>query len=484
MAEQLLLVLVGAVFLVLLGLFLQHRSSRELRALGPALVALHEKVKSLEAGVGQALAQGRAEASRDQRELREELAQRIELSVESFRRSIDGRLQGQSEAHRQSAQSLQTELHRNLQQVSDTLMLQLAHTSSRHHDTQQSSLSTLRTELGAQLEIFRATLEQGMSAIQTSNEQRLEAMRRTVDEKLHESLDRRLGESFQQVSDRLELVHRGLGEMQNLAVGVGDLKRLMTNVKARGTWGEFQLAGLLEELLTPDQFGTNIETRKGSGEYVEFAIRLPGRLDGDATVWLPIDAKFPQEDYQRLLEAQDRADADGVALAGKSLERAFRLAAKGIAERYLCPPETTDFGILFVPIEGLFAELLRHPGLVDGVQRDFRIAVAGPTTLGALLSSLRLGFRSLAIQKRSSEVWEILGAVKTEFEKFGGILDKAQKKVQEAGNVLDQAKSRSRAMERKLRAVEVLPPASAETVLELADPPSALDGDRAVEADF
>jgi DNA recombination protein RmuC len=300
----------------------------------------------------------------------------------------------------------------------------------------------------------RGTLEAKLGQLQADNAAKLEQMRQTVDEKLQATLETRLGESFRQVSERLEQVHRGLGEMQALATGVGDLKRVLTNVKTRGIWGEVQLSGVLEQVLTPEQYAANVATRPGSAERVEYAIRLPGAAEGEAPVWLPIDAKFPREDYERLLDAQDRADAEGAAAAAAAMERRVREEAKQIAAKYVEPPHTTDFALLFLPTEGLYAEVLRRPGLVESLQREQRVVIAGPTTLAAILNSLRMGFRTLAIEKRSSEVWQVLGAVKTEFGKFGDVLAKTRKKLTEAANVIDQADVRSRAINRRLRAVE------------------------------
>jgi DNA recombination protein RmuC len=282
----------------------------------------------------------------------------------------------------------------------------------------------------------------------------LEQMRKTVDEKLQGTLERRLGESFKLVSERLEVVHQGLGEMQKLASGVGDLKKVLTNVKSRGTWGEMQLGNLLEQVLTSEQYACNVATRPGSNERVEFAIRLPGRGNASgAPVWLPIDAKFPKEDYERLVEAAEHADAAALELAATQLENRIKLEAKSIRDKYVEPPHTTDFAILYLPVEGLYAEVLRRPGLLDVLQRDFRITIAGPTVLTALLNSLQMGFRTLAIEKRSSEVWQVLAAIKTEFGKFGEVIGRVQKKLQEASNVIDSAATRTRAIERQLRAV-------------------------------
>ena len=290
-------------------------------------------------------------------------------------------------------------------------------------------------------------------------------MRKTVDEKLHATLESRLSASFQQVSERLERVHQGLGEMQQLALGVGDLKRVLTNVKTRGTWGEVQLEMLLEQVLTPEQYAKNVETIAGSGARVEFALRLPGHVEGGAPVWMPIDAKFPKEQYERLLDAAERADADGVALAGRELERAVRAEAKTIADKYLAPPHTTDFAILFLPTEGLYAEVMRRPGLADELQRVHRISIAGPSTLSALLNSLQMGFRTLALEKRSSEVWQVLGAVKTEFAKFGDVLSATRLTLERAAKNIESAETRSRQMARKLKSVEALPSEAAQLLL-------------------
>ncbi|MFM9996994.1 MAG: DNA recombination protein RmuC [Phycisphaerales bacterium] len=330
-------------------------------------------------------------------------------------------------------------------------------------------LGALSTALELKLEALRAQVDQKLKDIQEDNTKKLDLMRQTVDEKLEGTLEKRLGESFKLVSDRLESVHKGLGEMQALASGVGDLKKVLTNVKTRGTWGEVQLGNLLEDMLTPDQFGKNVATKPGTNERVEFAIKLPGRDNNpDEPVWLPIDAKFPREDYERLVEAAERADAAQVADAIGALEGSIRASAKDIAEKYLNPPRTTDFGILFLPTEGLFAEVLRCLGLADSLQREFRVTIAGPTTLAAMLNALRMGFRTLAIEKRSSEVWTVLGAVKAEFGKFGQIVEKVKKKLDEASNTIDDASRRTRVMERKLRDVEELPAIDAEQVLGLA----------------
>jgi DNA recombination protein RmuC len=314
---------------------------------------------------------------------------------------------------------------------------------------------------------MRATLEGRLRELQADNGARLEQMRMTVDEKLHATLETRLTESFGNVTTMLAQVHQGLGDMHKLAADVGGLQRVLTNVKSRGVFGEVQLAGLLEQVFAPDQYASNVATIPGSNERVEFAVRFPGST-ADAVVWLPIDAKFPREDYERLLDAQERADLDGARAAGDALERRVRTEAARICQKYVAAPHTTDFAILFLPTEGLYAEVLRRPGLVETLQRDCRIAVAGPTTLLALMTSFQMGFRTLAIEKRSSEVWRTLSTVKSEFGKFGDALDAVKKKLLEAGNKIDETSRRSRAMGRALRDVEMLPSGDAPDLLGLA----------------
>ena len=326
--------------------------------------------------------------------------------------------------------------------LSDTLSLQV----------QQLSETNAR-----RLTEMRGTLETQLAQLQLTNAAKLDEMRQTVDEKLQTTLQARLGESFKQVADRLEQVHKGLGEMNTLAQGVGDLKHLLTNVKTRGMFGEAQLASLLEQVMAPDQYAAQHATRPGSKNRVDFAIKLPGRSEDGQPVWLPIDAKFPNEDYERLLEAQSKADAIQAELCSKALEARVRLEAKSITEKYVEPPYTTDFAILFLPTEGLYAEVLRRPGLIESLQRDFRVTLAGPTTLMAMLNSLQMGFRTLALEKRSSEVWQVLGAVKTEFGKFGDVLARVKEQTQSVLNTLDKAQTRSNVMHLALRQVEALP---------------------------
>jgi DNA recombination protein RmuC len=332
-------------------------------------------------------------------------------------------------------------------------------------DSMNQNLARLTESNAQRMQEVRATLEAKIKDLQADNGARLEEMRKTVDEKLHATLEARLSASFQQVSERLERVHQGLGEMQQLALGVGDLKRVLTNVKTRGTWGEVQLEMLLEQVLTPEQYAKNVETIAGSSARVEFALKLPGQVEGGAPVWMPIDAKFPKEQYERLIDAADRADAEGVALAGRELERAVRVEAKTISEKYLSPPHTTDFAILFLPTEGLYAEVMRRPGLADELQRVNRVSIAGPSTLSALLNSLQMGFRTLALEKRSSEVWQVLGAVKTEFGKFGDVLAATKLTLERAAKNIETAETRSRQMARKLKTVEALPSEAAQLLL-------------------
>jgi len=335
--------------------------------------------------------------------------------------------------------------------------------------------SGLRGELATALESVRTTVEHRLDVMRSDNAAKLEQMRATVDEKLQATLEQRLGESFKLVSERLEQVHRGLGEMQSLAVGVGDLKRVLGNVKTRGTWGEVQLASLLAEALTPQQYATNVETVPGTNQRVEFAIRLPGRSDGQPC-WLPIDSKFPLDEWQRLQEALERADAQAAEDARRMLAEAVRVEAKKVRTKYVAPPFTTDFAILFVPTEGLYAEIMARPGTAETMQRDHRVVLCGPSNLLALLNSLQLGFRTLAIEQRSNEVWRVLGAVRTEFQKFGDVLARAQKKLQEASNTLDEARGKTTTIARRLRDVEALPEHEAEPVLGTAP---LFDGDGA-----
>ena len=392
----------------------------------------------------------------EQREGRGELREQLEGLSRAQEVRIDG--------FARSLADLSTRTDQRLDVLRDTLTedarkgrLDASESQQRFADTLGQRLNELTQRNEQRIGEMRATLEDRLKELQADNAQKLEQMRATVDEKLQATLTQRLDASFSLVSERLEAVQRGLGEMQQLATGVGDLKRVLSNVKDRGGWGEVQLENLLEQVLTAEQFARSVKVRPDGNEAVDFAIRLPGRQDGDVPVWLPIDAKFPREDYEKLIEARERGDADAMRIAATQLERAIKVQAKSINEKYVVPPHTTDFAVLFLATEGLYAEAIRRPGLVDALQRDYRIVIAGPTTLAALLNSLQMGFRTLAIEKRSSEVWQVLGAVKTEFGKFATVLEKAASQLDTVHNSIKQTGVRTRAIERKLRGVEQLP---------------------------
>ena len=399
--------------------------------------------------------------------------------------------------HASAAGAARAELAGSLAQFGQLMREQLAAMATGQGSELKSfadRLAELAHSNEVRLEAVRATIEQRLDMLRAENAQKLDEMRLLVDEKLQSTLDARLGASFKQVSDRLEQVHKGLGEMQSLAAGVGDLKRVLSNVKNRGGWGEVQLGALLSELLTPAQFAQNVATRPGSREHVEYAVKFPGRGDDGAPCWLPIDAKFPLEDYQRLQDAVERADVAGVEASRKALDAFFRREAKAIHDKYVEPPHTTDFAILFVPTEGLYAEAVSRAGLADALQREHRVMLAGPMNLAAMLNSLQMGFRTLAIEKRSTEVWRVLGQVKTEFARFGDVLSKTRKKLDEARDTIDAADVRTRAIERSLRHVEASPEAESlrlvggdrgaiidarvqpddESAVEAANPPVAL----------
>ncbi|MFO1325017.1 MAG: DNA recombination protein RmuC [Burkholderiales bacterium] len=422
----------------------------ELRAgeLRVRLDALAAQVANVERDIRQDLANTRAEQGRAATDLRNEVGGAL------------GRL-------RDSMQ----------QQLTDMAGLQ-----QRQLVTFGEQLAKLTASNEQRLDAVRVSVEQRLDALRADNAAKLEQMRATVEEKLQATLEQRLGESFKIVSDRLEQVHRGLGEMQTLATGVGDLKRVLTNVKSRGGWGEVQLATLLAEMLSPGQYAQNVATRPGRNDRVEFAIRLPGRSEDGAPCWLPVDAKFPLEDYQRLQDAIERADVAAVEASRKALETFFKEEARKIRDKYVEPPHTTDFAILFVPTEGLYAEAVSRPGLADSLQRDYRVMLAGPMNLAAMLNSLQLGFRTLAIEQRSTEVWRVLGAVKTEFGKFGEILAKTKEKLDQVGRTLDDAGRKSTTIARKLRDVEALPEGEADRLL-TGETGLVLDSDDAAPPD-
>ena len=413
----------------------------------------------------------------------QEAAQSLAAQTQANMALLTDRLEQLNLAQERQAKDLRQELLQQLTVFQQTLLHQSAETTRTQNaqidafgqqlalmranlsDTLAQQINVMSEANARRLGEMRATLEAQLTQLQQTNATKLDEMRATVDEKLHATLQARLGESFKQVADRLEQVHKGLGEMQTLATGVGDLKHLLTNVKTRGMFGEAQLEALLEQVLVPDQYAAQIATRPGSKHVVDFAIKLPGKSDTLDCLWLPIDAKFPNEDYERLLDAQQRANKADADAAAKALEARIRLEAKSIADKYIAPPYTTDFAILFLPTEGLYAEVLRRPGLMESLQRDHRITLAGPTTLLAMLGSLQMGFRTLALEKRSSEVWQVLGAVKTEFEKFGGVLAKVKSQTETVLNTLNSAETRSRAMGRALRQVEALPEPLAQALL-------------------
>ncbi len=488
-------------------------------AVGAAIVVvfvlLLRGLVGLRRGVQEELRAGREEARASSRDLREEIAlslrsgleatataanlrleemaRRIkelidseQAALERIRSTVDSRVKELQEGNEAKLEAMRLQAAAGLAAMRDAVTASLAETGAAQQarlDEMRQQLKELMESNQAALERIRSTVDSRVKELQEGNEKKLEEMRRTVDEKLQDTLEKRLGESFKLVGDRLEAVHKGLGEMQTLATGVGDLKRVLTNVKVRGTWAEVQLAALLDQILSPDQYAKNVCVTPGSAERVEFAVRLPGpRDDPNAQVWLPIDSKFPQEDYLRLQAAAERGDADAVQMALDSLARAVRAAAREIRDKYVNPPATTDFAIMFLATEGLYAEVLRQPALVEELQQTYRVLVAGPTTLAAILSSLRMGFQTLAIEQRASEVWRILGAVKSEFGKFGAVLEKVKRQLHTASRTLDETGVRSRALERRLRVVESLPGDQAAQVLGL--PPGAVGGEPEPDAEL
>ncbi len=412
-----------------------------------ALLRKPRKDPADEEGIRLEIARNREESAVGSRHLREEVVSQIT---------------GLTRLNEQKLDSIRASLDKNL--------VSLAQTSDQ-------KLERIRGSMELQLDNLRKTVEERLQFLQEENSKKLEQMRLTVDEKLHTTLEKRLGDSFKLVSDKLESVHKGLGEMQSLAAGVGDLKRVLTNVKTRGSWGEVQLGNLLDQILTPEQYSKNVATRKGSRDHVEFALKLPGKTD--EMIFLPMDAKFPLEDYQRLLDAQDQANPQIVEEIGKTLEEKIKIQARNIKDKYLDPPHTTDFGVMFLPVEGLYAEVLRRPGLCDSLQREYRVVVMGPTTIAAFLNSLQMGFRTLAIEQRAGEVWNLLGAVKTEFGTFGELLDRTHKQLQATSNSIEGAARKTRTIERRLKEVQVLP--RSETAGLLEDTPDQKDNSEFVE---
>lgn len=430
--------------------------------MGTQFQALEKGQDRLEQAMREEWSRGRGEFGQSFKLTREELG----TSFQGLSETLGGMLREMSGWQRDRFEGFAGDLRHLLSSHEERTVAAIREMAALHSNVlnKVSDQIAQMTQLNEQkFEAIRTAMEHKLQTLTEENRTQLERMRATVDEKLHQTLEQRLGESFKLVSERLEQVHQGLGEMQLLASGVGDLKKVLTNVKTRGTLGEIQLETILEQTLAPDQFERNVAVRPGGSERVDFAVVLPGRDDEARTVWLPIDAKFPLEDYQRLVAAEEAGDGPAAAEGAKMLEGAIRNQAKSIRDKYLDPPATTDFALMFLPIEGLYAEVLRRPGLWDALQREYRVIVTGPTTITALLNSLQMGFRTLAIQKRSSEVWSLLGAVKTEFGKFGDVLEKTQKKLLEAHNTIDTATRRSRAIERRLRGVEALPAAASES---------------------
>jgi DNA recombination protein RmuC len=425
MTEQLLigLIILVGIDIILLIIFLTRSSQNPFVQFESKFASLEKNLERHERLVNDEISRNREESNLNARQVREELNQ----SVHSFNESILAR------------------------------MTEIANLQRNQLDIFATQLNSLTKTNDQKLEQLRQTVEERLLRLQQDNGQKLDQMRATVDEKLSVTLEQRLGESFKLVSERLEAVYKGLGEMQTLASGVGDLKKVLTNVKTRGIWGEIQLGNLLEQILTPEQYATNVLTKAGSNDRVEFAVKLPARDGQDSIIWLPIDAKFPIEDYERLIAAQDQANLPRIEELGKSLENRIKLEGKTIRDKYIDPPHTTDFGILFLPVEGLYAEVLRRPGLCEILQREYKVVITGPTTLAALVNSLQMGFRTLAIEKRSSEVWSLLSAVKTEFGKFVEVLEKTQKKLREASSTIEIATRKSRTITRKLKNVQTLP---------------------------
>ena len=422
-----------------------------------ALTAFREEVGQLAQRLTSDSQQARTALEQSSAEQTAHVQRRFEALAETTRGTLDS-LKGDIQ---QQLTHMSTNMGAALKDQLGSNGEQLRHQFAVLQDAVSQQLGGLAQSQQISAEQLRGTLNERLATIQSDNATKLEEMRRTVDEKLHATLEQRLGESFKQVSDRLEQVHKGLGEMQTLAGSVGDLKRVMTNVKSRGTWGEMQLGNIIDNVLTPEQYAKNVKTVPGSDELVEFAIRLPGRSD-EQPVWLPMDAKYPVEHYQRLQDAQDGADRVAIVAAGNAFEASIRAEAKKIASKYIAPPFTTDFAVMYLPTEGLFAEVLRRPGLVEALQNESRIVVTGPANLAAMLNSLQMGFKTLAIEKRSSEVWGVLGQVKTEFGKFGDVVDAARKSIDAAARKFDQVGVRTRAIQRQLRDVQALPDAGQE----------------------
>jgi DNA recombination protein RmuC len=461
-------VLVAAVLVVQLLILGRQKNTTE----NPQLDAILREQTRFEQILREEFSRNREEQQRTSRESREEQS----LALRNFEKKVEESFT----AFREQLRIMGNDTREGLTNSLKSFEERFAQSVKEFNELQRQKFNELvvkQTELNSttelRLEKVRETVEGRLKVMQDENAKKLEEMRATVDEKLQTTLEKRLGESFKQVSDRLEQVHKGLGEMQTLATGVGDLKRVLSNVKTRGILGEIQLSNILEQIMAPEQFDRNVATKKGSRDMVEFAVKLPGKDDGGKEVYMPIDSKFPLDVYNQLQNAYDSGSAEAVAIAIKDLERSIKNNAKDIRDKYLDPPYTTDFAVMFLPIEGLYAEVIRNTSLMEVLQREYRVVITGPTTLAAILNSLQMGFRTLAIEKRSSEVWQILGAVKTEFSRFGDVLKKAQEKITKANEDIDQlVGTRTRAIERRLRNVQELPSAQTGAIL-----PGVIDED-------
>lgn len=483
--ELILLIAVAVLTVVNLLIILFRKSSGGGDDLSPKLMKIDTDLSRIDPLIREEFMRSRDESRAIFRENREELGNSFKILGENLTRTIT-ELSNAQKNQFDTFSSRLNEMVRTLDEKNTLLREQLDNSAKDNRTEQANSLKSfeekfsmnvnefnelqkqkfedfvmrqenIRKETELRLREIRETVEGKLNALQEDNTKKLEEMRKTVDEKLQETVEKRFSESFKMISERLEQVHKGLGEMQTLASGVGDLKKVLANVKTRGNLGEYQLGAILEQILSPEQYVKNAAVKEGSQERVEYAIRLPGKDSNDKPVMLPVDSKFPVEDYQRLLDAYDSGNATEVDAAAKQFENSVRKNARDIRDKYVSPPSTTDFAIMFVPTEGLYAEITRRTGLFEQLQREFKIVVAGPSNFAALLNSFQMGFRTLAIEKRSSEVWEILGAVKSEFGNFGNILEKTKKKLEEATNVIDKAGARSRSIERKLRDVQELP---------------------------
>ncbi len=486
MVETLLFILIFLVIIsiVLLVILINRNQNNKLQQIENQLSVLEKNYEKTERALKEEITLNRHEMTSHSGQLRQEVLnnmtsianlQKDQLDIFSkqlyaLTDSNENKLTKMIQQNTLNAKEGREELNKSLKSFEDRFSLNIREFNelqAQKFDSLTNRQKELIQTTDLKLDKIREMIESKLKEIQQDNNEKLEKMRVTVDEKLHETLDKRLGESFKLVSERLDMVHKGLGEMQILASSVGDLKKILSNIKARGIWGEMQLEALLEQILTNDQYAKNIATKKNSNEKVEFAVRLPGRNEKDVdVVWLPIDAKFPKEDYEKLVSAHEHGEQSVVDELVKKLESQIKSSAKDIRDKYLDPPNTTDFAIMFLPIEGLYAEVLRIPGLSDTLQREYRVNIAGPTTMAALLNSLQMGFRTLAIEKRSSEVWALLGAVKTEFNKFGTILEKTHKKLQEASGTIEDAAKASRKIEKRLKDVQELPQSDANAFME------------------